>query len=139
MEINTTTTYLLTKVTNLFRSELEKELRGIGLHSGQVFILFELWEKDGASQIELARQLNLSSPTIYKMVKSLEKNNFIKCSACKKDGRIMRVYLTEKGSYHQILVQTKWQNFENTFFTGLNETEQLMFFQLLGKIKDSFS
>lgn len=137
METNKTITYLFTRVTNLFRSELEKELQEIGLHSGQVFILFELWNIDGLSQIDLSKKLNLSPPTINKMVKSLEKNNFIKCSACKMDGRIMRVYLTEKGSDQQTLVQTKWQEFEHKFFTGLNETEQLMFFQLLGKIENS--
>jgi DNA-binding MarR family transcriptional regulator len=139
MNIEQSTTYLFTQVTNLFRAGFEKKLNEIGLHSGQVFVLFELWKTDGISQIELANYLNLSPPTIYKMVKSLEKNGFIKCSACKKDGRVIRVFLTLKGKEHQKKVKEYLTEFEEEFFKGHNETEKLIFFQLLGKLKETVS
>jgi DNA-binding MarR family transcriptional regulator len=109
----------------------------IDLHGGQVFILISLWNNDHQSQIDLARELNLSAPTIYKMVNSLIKGGFVECIKCKNDGRMMRVHLTQKGIDYQKLVEEKYIEFETDFFSDLTETEKLIFIQICGKLKDS--
>ena len=57
-----TVSYLLAKVTTAFRNSLERHMGKIDLHGGQIFVLLELWEKDGLRQIDIANQLNLSAP-----------------------------------------------------------------------------
>jgi DNA-binding MarR family transcriptional regulator len=109
----------------------------IDLHGGQVFILVSLWNNDRQNQIDLARELNLSAPTIYKMVNSLIKGGFVECIKCKNDGRMMRVHLTQKGIDYQKLVEEKYVEFETDFFSTLTETEKLIFIQICGKLKDS--
>jgi DNA-binding MarR family transcriptional regulator len=111
----------------------------ISLHGGQVFVLFSLWNNNRQSQIDLAKNLNLSAPTINKMVKSLIEGGFVECHQCKNDGRIMRVYLTQKGIEYQKSVEEKCIEFETEFFSNLTDTEKLILTQIFGKIRDNFS
>ena len=109
----------------------------LGLHSGQLFVLINLWENDGQSQIDLAKNLNLTPPTINKMVGSLQRNGFVQCRKCENDGRSVRLFLTEKGFQSKILVEEKWVEIEAFSFANLTDTEKLMLFQLFNKVKDN--
>lgn len=80
MNFNATIPYLFSQISTAFKISIEKQLVEIELHSGQVFILFELWENDGLSQIDLSNNLKISPPTIHKMVKSLAENDFVICN-----------------------------------------------------------
>jgi DNA-binding MarR family transcriptional regulator len=135
MEIKKTTTYLFSEVTNVYRTGFDKAMSELGLHGGQVFILQLLYIVNGQSQIDLALELNLSPPTIHNMVKSLKKNSFVICNQCQKDARVMRVFLTPKAIELQEQIKEKWLQFEDNFFAALNQTEKLIFFQLLEKLK----
>jgi DNA-binding MarR family transcriptional regulator len=139
MDMKISLTYLFTQISNNFRNQLQKQMNTIGLHSGQVFILLSLWEADGQSQIELVKNLNLTAPTINKMVNSLLKNGFVKCEKSEKDGRMMKVFLTEKGRQSKDLVDELILNLEQDFFAVLNETEKLILVQIMGKLKDGLA
>lgn len=135
MKIAETTSYLLSEVSNKYRSEFEKVMNGIGLHGGQVFVLQLLFDEDGQSQVELARKLNISPPTINNMVKSLVTNSFVLCRKCDFDGRVMRIYLSEKAQKLENAINANWLKFEEDFFVSLTATEKLVLFQLLEKLK----
>lgn len=126
--------FSLTTVANSFKDLLDKHLKEIGLHGGQAFVLFSLWAENGQSQIALAQKLGLSAPTINKMVKSLGKNGFVDCQKCEKDGRLIRVYLTGKGSQCRQSVEEQWAKMEAAYFAGLTDTEKLIFRQILEKL-----
>ncbi len=138
MNINETTSYLFAEVTNLYRTGFEKAMVELGLHSGQVFILQLLYIEDGQSQIELALKLNNTPPTINNMVKSLLSNSFVKSRKCKKDGRVMRVFLTQKAIDLEQEIKEKWLQFDENFYSSLTATEKLILFQLLEKLKSDF-
>ena len=138
MNIKNSLLDLFSGSANSFRFIFESTMNEIGLHSGQVFVLISLWEIDGQSQVNLARNLNLSTPTINKMVKSLTENGFTETQKCGYDGRIMRVYLTEKGRQSQSSVNEQWMKAEQKVFANFTDTEKLIFGQLCSKIKDSF-
>lgn len=135
MNTENSLTYLFTQVSTAYRNRLQKQMNVINLHSGQIFILFSLWEKDGQSQIELVKDLNLTPPTIYKMVDSLMRNGFVTSEKCGADGRLMRVYLTDKGRQSKEAVEAQLLLLEADFFSGLNETEKLILMQILSKLK----
>ena len=139
MNFETSITYAFTKVANNFRHNFVLKMNEINLHGGQVFILVSLWSNDRQSQIDLATNLSLSAPTIFKMVNSLIKGGFVECFKCKKDGRMMRVHLTQKGIEYQKLVEEKYVEFETEFFSNLTETEKLIFIQICGKLKDNLN
>jgi len=137
MDFTVSLTYLLTQVCNIFRDSLDKSLKEIGLNGGQIFILIALWQNNGQSQTSLAQTLSLSTPTINKMVKSLINNDFVKSEKCTGDGRVVRVYLTDKGLNCRNLVEKQWSTLETSFFSHLSETEKLIFLQILDKLKQN--
>ncbi len=138
MDFENSTTYCFTQLSNNFRYNFDLKMNQINLHGGQVFILISLWNNDRQSQIDLATNLKLSPPTINKMVKSLTAGGFVECNKCSSDGRVMRVYLTQKGIEHQKLVAEKFVEFETEFFSSLTETEKLILTQIFGKINNNF-
>lgn len=136
MDIGKSLNYLFSEITNLFWIKLEQSMRQIGLHSGQIFVLISLWNEDGQNQIELANKLNLSPPTINKMIKSLENNGFVSSRRSKADGRKVRVFLSERGNEVSVKVEEQWGQLENDFFSPLTETEKLIIQQVFDKLKE---
>ena len=127
--------FSITQFANAFRDVLDKSLREIGLYSGQIYILIFLWEQDGQTQISLAQKLNLSPPTIHKMLKSLGSNGFVNCRKCENDARQMRVYLTDKAVGIRPMVERQWVAVEAKVLSSLTETEKLIFRQILEKVR----
>lgn len=127
--------YSFNQIANVFWINLEKIMSDIGLHAGQVFVLNSLWEIDGQSQAELVRSLQVSPPTIYNMIVRLVDAGFVETRKCEKDARLIRVYLTEKGSEIKPKFEEQWLKLEEKMFSEFSETERLMFSLLLKKIK----
>lgn len=110
----------------------------IGLHGGQVYVLNELWDKDGQSQAEIMKTLGVSAPTITKMINSLVNSSFIQTRRCKNDARMTRVYLTKKGKVIQPLVISQWEKLEETALKDFSDTEKVLLPLLLEKLKNNF-
>ncbi len=134
-----TLTYLLTPISNFYWSRLEEAMNEINLHSGQVFVLLALYKDDGQSQIELSKNLNLAPPTINKMVKNLVESDFIRTGSDAQDGRIVRIFLTKKGSERKELIEEKFDEIESQILVNFTETEKLILFQLFEKLKINLS
>jgi len=139
MNFENTLTYDLMQVALTYRAYLQRAMNEIGLHNGQVFILISLWKANGQSQIDLVKNLNVTPPTINKMVKSLMTGGFVECQKCGMDGRMMRVYLTEKGRQCESSVSEQWSKIETQLYSNLTETEKLIFSQLFIKLKENLS
>lgn len=137
MKFNETIPFLLAQISTYFKVEIEKHLNEFDLHGGQIFILFELWETDGLSQIELSANLRVSPPTINKMVKSLKNNGYVGCADCPNDGRIVRVHLTSKGETIRPQIEEQWKIIEEKLVANLTATEQLVLTQLFEKIGEN--
>lgn len=135
MDIEASLNYLFSEITNMFWINLEQSMRQAGLHSGQIFVLISLWNEDGQTQIDLSRKLNLTPPTINKMIKSLSNSGFISTRRSKTDARKVRVCLSDKGKEVRVKVEEQWQGLENHFFSPLTETEKLILQQVFGKLK----
>lgn len=137
MDFNSSINYLLNQVFIAYRSNLEKLLNEIGLHSGQVFVLIDLWKEDGRSQNQIAVSLNLSAPTVNKMIKNLAQNGFLTSHKSETDGRTSLIKLTEKGLRARDQVARIWQDLETDIYSNLTPTEKMIFSQLLEKIRDN--
>lgn len=137
MQIQHTFGFSLSQINNGHRSLLEKLMNEIGLHYSQITVLNELWDVDGQSQAELVRALKVSAPTINKMVNSLSKSGFIQCRKCRKDSRMVRVFLTKKGKDIRPQVREQWQKLEAIILQDFSETEKMLFSLLLEKLKNN--
>ena len=134
-----TVSYLLAKVTTAFRNSLERHMGTIGLHGGQIFVLFELWKQDGLRQIDIASRLNLSAPTVNKMLKGLIEINLVTRSRIDDDARSTRIFLTERGFDMRDEIEGQWLELEENCLSGLTETERLVLFELLGKLRSTYT
>ena len=130
-----TVSYLLGKVTTAFRNSLERHMGEIGLHGGQIFVLLELWKQDGLRQVDIAKRLNLSAPTVNKMLKGLIEINLVTRSRIADDGRSTRIFLTERGFEMREEVESQWLELEESCLLGITEAERLMLFELLSKLR----
>ena len=109
-------------------------MQEIGLHSGQVFVLFELWKKDGQRQVDLAVKLNLAAPTVNKILGGMLQADLVTRERYEDDARSTRIYLTEKGRAVREGLELKWAVIEEETVLGLTETEALILKQLLAKL-----
>ena len=113
---------------------MEKSVQEVGLHSGQVFVLFELWKKDGQRQVDLAESLNLAAPTVNKILGGMLQADLVTRERYEDDARSTRIYLTDKGRTVREGLEAKWADIEEQTVMGLTETEALILKQLLAKL-----
>lgn len=73
------------------------QMQELGIYPGQIPVLGLVAKKDGLSQRELAKILNIKPPTVNVSVQRLEKAGFLYKKPDEKDQRVTRIYLTEKG------------------------------------------
>src|SRR4029079_8797156 len=135
MHFEETATYLLAKAAVIHKNSLQRCANTVGLHSGQVFVMMELWKTDGQRQIDLDARLNLSPPTVNKILGGLLENDFVTRARYEDDARSTRIFLTQKGKDIREVVEEQWSEMEAMTLQGLTDTEQLMFKQLLAKVR----
>lgn len=134
MDFRDSISYFLSRLTIAHRNLLEKSVKSIGLHSGQVFVLLELWRKDGQRQVDLAEKLNLAAPTVNKILGGLLESDFVTRERYEDDARSTRIFLTQKGKNVRSDLEEKWTEVEEQTVMGLTETEALILKQLLAKL-----
>lgn len=136
MHFEDSVAYLLAKATVAHKNTLEKHVNAVGLHSGQVFVLMELWKSDGQRQIDLAARLNLSPPTVNKILGGLLENDFVTRARYEDDARSTRIFLTQKGIAVREDLEQAWDQLEDQTLANLTDTEALMLKQLLQKLAE---
>lgn len=134
MEFGESVTYLLSKLTTAHRNLLERSVQEIGLHSGQIFVLLELWKKDKQRQVDLAEKLNLAAPTVNKILGGMLEADLVTRERFDNDARSTRIVLTQKGRDVRPLLEQKWAEIEEQTLIGLTDTEALILRQLLAKL-----
>lgn len=127
--------HLLIQICRAHRYNAEIALNALGLHTGQEMILFQLWEKEGITQSQIAETLCVEAPTVTKMLQRLEKSGFVERRPDPDDGRVSRVYLTSAGKSLEEPVQAVWKQLEAQTIAGLSDMEQGLLKRLLLQIQ----
>jgi DNA-binding MarR family transcriptional regulator len=125
---------LLLQVCRLVGDRLRVKMEGIGLHKGQGFILFCLWQHDGIPQHAIAQELHVSSATVTNMLKRMERDGWITRERDQKDRRVVRVRLTPRAKELHRHVQASFCSLEEELTAGLMGDQQRVLRDLLGKI-----
>ena len=131
MEFKDSISFLLSKLAVAHRRLFERHAREVGLHGGQAFVLIELWNTDGLRQVDLSNRLDLSAPTVNKILGGLLEGDFVVRSRFEDDARSTRIFLTDKGRAVREELQAQWEHLEDEVTINLTDTEILMLKQLL--------
>jgi len=83
---------------------------------------------------ELARELDLTKPTVTVLVDKLVEKGYVKRMKSDKDRRSMHLHINKKGSKISILRETAYQRMAEKISSGLSETETAILTELLKKI-----
>lgn len=117
---------LLTQLTHAYRSMLEGLMDRVGLHRAQVNVLCQLFEQDGLTQSELADRLSVQGATITGMLQRMEEAGLVKRQRDSEDNRLVRVYLTDKGSEQEQVINEQAQRVDKAVFEGFNDEERIV-------------
>lgn len=129
--------FLLSQIIREHFIRVHYLLGKIGLHKGQPPILFMLWERDGLTQKEIAKELKLKPSTVTVMLKRMERAGFLKREPDLQDMRVSRVYLTEKGKIIKKDVEDINLILENDCFSGFTLEEKILLRRFFLQILDN--
>jgi MarR family transcriptional regulator, organic hydroperoxide resistance regulator len=88
---------VLARVAREIKGASAGEMRRLGVHVGQNFLLDELWKEDGLTLGELARRMGVEVPTVTRMTKRMQTAGLLTKTTDPHDRRMMRITLTDRG------------------------------------------
>ncbi len=128
---------LFAKTSAKARKDYADSLREVKIHVGQDHLLWQLWKKDGASQTELSELMGCEPPTLTNMVKKLEEYGLVTRTKDAVDGRVTRVFLTEKGRALENSITEIWRNHQEKMLNDISLEDQVILKRLLQKIESN--
>jgi DNA-binding MarR family transcriptional regulator len=133
-KLERTVRQLISRASDLKHRRMHELLDELGLHQGQAFVLYALWEQDGITQSELTERLNRSPSTITKTVQRMEKAGFVKRCPDDSDERVSHVYLTDAGRNIRPAVEEAWNRLDRQIFAGFSPQELALFSDFLIRV-----
>jgi DNA-binding MarR family transcriptional regulator len=88
--------YLANHMARLFAVGLHRRIKPLGLATGQFPALLALWSKEGQTQKELVQALDIEQATLANTLARMERDGLIHRRASEEDGRVQRIFLTDK-------------------------------------------
>lgn len=111
----------------------------VGIYPGQPPMLFALYKKDGQSQKELAKQLNIKPATITVMLTRMEKAGLLERRKDPDDQRVVRVYLTITGRDVCLKVVKVTDGISEECFRDFTQEEKMLLRRLLMQMKENLT
>jgi DNA-binding MarR family transcriptional regulator len=88
--------FLLADINRLARREFDRRVRPLGLTRAQWLFLFHLGRQPGASQSELAEQLDMEKISVSRQAERLERAGWIERRDHREDARAYHLFLTPR-------------------------------------------
>ena len=107
---------------HLYSARAMRDFSSLGLHPGQIPVLFAIKGKEGPTLRELADCLHIKPPTVTVTVQRLEKAGILEKKDDEKDQRIYHLYLTDKGE--ELLLRAQKIKEENNRLATSGLTEE---------------
>lgn len=110
-----------------------------GVYHAQHRLLMEISAQPHASQMDIARAMDISPATIAVSLKKLEKGGYIQKVMDAADNRFNQITITEKG--HRVVEQSKriFEAADRKVFKGFTEAEKLALSLLLEKLHENLN
>jgi len=119
------------------RRIMQNYLDETGVYHAQHRLLMEISNNPDASQMDIAKLMDLSAATIAVSLKKLEKGGYIKRVIDDKDNRFNKITITEKG---KLVVEQSKQIFDFTdqkVLEGFTDEEKYTLYVLLQKLDEN--
>lgn len=125
---------LLGNLCRLQATRADQLMEQIGLYRGQGMLLVILSHQEGLTHSEIAERLQISPSAATKVIKRLEKLNYLQRQPDPSDERISRVYLNPDGMAVIDRIHAAFLKINGVMSSGLSQEEQQLFRSLIGRI-----
>lgn len=129
--------YQLINFSLKHRRVMQSYLDSTGVFHAQHRLLMLIAKNPDASQVDLAKMMDVSTATIAVSLKKLENGGYIKRETVQDDNRLNKIIITEKGN--KVVSQSR-EIFEYTdklVMDGITDEEKLTIYNILKKIDDN--
>jgi len=116
--------YMVNHLARLFARALERRIQPHGLSPGQFPVLLALWEREGLTQAELCRIVQIEQPTMANTLNRMERDGLIRREPDPNDGRRSLIHLTERARALEDPATTAARAINQTAIKGLSDEEQ---------------
>jgi DNA-binding MarR family transcriptional regulator len=106
-----------------------------GVHDGQQFILQRLWARDGQTPGELARGLELATPTVTRATARMEAAGLLRREPHERDRRLVRLFLTERGWALRAVIGREMARLDERALASLDQGERAALVRALNSIR----
>jgi MarR family transcriptional regulator, organic hydroperoxide resistance regulator len=128
---------LITRTTVQIREATRRALARYDLQRPQNLVLDALVEQDGLTPGQIAERLEVSGPTAVKMAQRMEAKGVVERRRDDPDGRLVRVYLTERGREIQAPVQREINRIGGRAVAGLSDRSRRELKRALEAVRDN--
>ena len=122
---------VISRCASAYRAE---RLAGSELSSAHYFYIIAICKNPGISQDKLSKKLYLNKSSVARALQALENDGFIERKQSDTDRRITLVYPTKKAEDIMPLIGEIVRDWNEFLFSVLDENEQKLFCELLGKV-----
>jgi DNA-binding MarR family transcriptional regulator len=106
-----------------------------GISYGMWYFLRVLWEQDGLSQKEMAYRTGLTQPTSVEAVRNMKRRGLIRIADDPKDGRQMKIFLTQAGRDMKSKLLPKVAKINDIALAGISDADFIFMRKILRKIR----
>jgi MarR family transcriptional regulator, organic hydroperoxide resistance regulator len=96
-----------------------------------------LWREDGLTPGELARRIGVETPTVVRGVGRMETAGLVVRRDDPRDGRLVRVYLTDRGRELEGIIPQAEDALIEEAFSGFSTKEREQLTRLLSRVLDN--
>jgi DNA-binding MarR family transcriptional regulator len=126
--------YMVNHMARLFAQALLRRIGPHGVTRGVFPVLLALWEREGATQGELAEKLAVEQPTMAATLKRMERDGLIERIADPNDKRRAPVHLTPRGRELEQVLTAGAREANAAALAGLTGDEREQFLALARRI-----
>lgn len=117
----------------LGQSHMGKKLEPYNIGAGQFSFLAELLHRDGMSQDEIASNFKCDKATAARAIQHLEKYGYLERKKDEEDGRIKKVFVTDKAREFSPILFSFLKGWTETLFQGLSPEEKELLLDLVSR------
>lgn len=128
--------FLIAKAHQRAQAVLKGHLQVFGLTPMQCLFMESLWDEDGLSVGEIGRNIALDTATLAGILDRMVTAGWVRRETDPDDGRVARVYLTDKarGAIGELATSIELTN--NELLSNFSLEEKLLFKRFLRDVKD---
>jgi MarR family transcriptional regulator, organic hydroperoxide resistance regulator len=127
--------HLFANLCRLQATRADQLMDQIGLYRGQAILLVILAKQEGLTHSEIAEKLRISPSAATKVIKRLEKLNYLQRQPDPVDERLSRVYLKDEARAVIDQIHAAFRKIDRVMVAGINPEEQEQLRVLLGRVQ----